>query len=94
MGEFWKVVGVLHRGLPVTMFFFCSQSPNQLRWQLQLKGLDSKFLEIKHNVGKVTNMCKAYCLITKTRIEGTNLKNLVRLENFHCNRLAFNSLLS
>jgi len=36
--------GFWHRGFPVTIFLLRSQSPSQASWQLQLKGLASRFL--------------------------------------------------
>ena len=36
--------GAWHRGLPVTKFFFRSHSDSHPRWQLQLNGLDKRFL--------------------------------------------------
>lgn len=36
--------GFWQRGFPVTIFLLRSQSPSQASWQLQLKGLASRFL--------------------------------------------------
>lgn len=38
--------GFWHRGFPVTIFLLRSQSPSQASWQLQLKGLASRFLHM------------------------------------------------
>ena len=43
--------GFWHRGFPVTIFLLRSQSPSQASWQLQLKGLASRFL---HTGGSVS----------------------------------------
>lgn len=41
--------GFWHRGFPVTIFLLRSQSPSQASWQLQLKGLASRFLHMGGN---------------------------------------------
>lgn len=38
--------GFWHRGFPVTIFLLRNQSPSQASWQLQLKGLASRFLHM------------------------------------------------
>ena len=44
-----SMVGVLQRGLPVTMLRFFSHSDSQPRWQLQANGFDSRFLSTENN---------------------------------------------
>lgn len=41
--------GFWQRGFPVTIFLLRSQSPSQASWQLQLKGLASRFLHTGGN---------------------------------------------
>lgn len=44
MGISLRKNGFWHRGFPLTTRLFLSHLPSQARWQLQLKGLDRRFL--------------------------------------------------
>ena len=44
MGISLRKKGFWHRGFPLTIRLFLSHLPSQARWQLQLKGLESRFL--------------------------------------------------